>query len=131
MAFLRTQVRAAVCALTLAAVGPWTPAALAAAPRASSQIAGEWSGSMKLGSSDLPIKVWFTGAGNYTGRFQMVGHTTAMNPLTGISLSGNAIAFQTTSSPPINFQGTLQGNTITGTATLVGHPGPFTLTRGK
>jgi len=98
---------------------------------ATDPIAGRWTGSMTLGQSEYPINLWFDGAGSRRGRFQVIGHSTANNPLRNVTLAGSRISFDLPSRPQQQFRGTIAGRRMIGTVRVSALRGSFSVQRAR
>nr|WP_314525643.1 hypothetical protein [uncultured Brevundimonas sp.] len=104
---------------------PQSPASVA---QAAGALEGRWTGTMSLGDNEHPINLWF-GAGERTGRFQIIGLTTDRNPIENIVRRGDVVTFTLPSNPVHEFRGTLRGQRLAGTVRIGGSSNRFSLQR--
>ena len=82
---------------------------------------------MVIGPSEYPINLWFEDGAEVTGRIELIGVTSPNNPLTGISVSHNQVAFELASRPPQKFRGEIKDDTIIGTIDIAGMMASFSV----
>jgi hypothetical protein len=109
------------------------PAILLSSP-AAAQIAGSWQVSGKVGSNAFLTNCQFTPSGSGFGGSCVESKTGKHRVLTKGSTSGALVQWSYPASFmmmnfDVDFAGTLNGNSITGTVTASGHEGTFTATR--
>lgn len=99
---------------------------------ATASAAGVWSGAIKP-PANLKVTVRLSEReGGLTGTIDIPDQGAEGLPLSGVSLTGDAIRFAIQGIPGNpTFNGTLRGNTISGTFTQGGASMPFDLTRGE
>jgi hypothetical protein len=88
---------------------------------------GQWTGTMLVGPKEYPINLWFEGVGAMTGRIELIGVTTANNPLDAISVHQNRVTFELASRPPQKFEGEIRNDTMSGTIDIAGLMASFSV----
>lgn len=92
---------------------------------------GTWEGAIEIPGSPLGVVVTLAGeAGSLSGTIDIPAQGAAGMALTAVSVEGQAVTFAIANTPGSpTFDGTLDGDAITGTFTQSGQAFPFTLTR--
>lgn len=90
---------------------------------------GEWTGSLEIGLTTLPIRVTIDVADPIDGQFFFVGKSEGGVPLADVSLNGQELSFSVPAQPPLRFTGHLETRTIQGIVAVSHSNGKFMLSK--
>ena len=92
-------------------------------------LTGRWAGAIDIAGTNLDMVVEFAASGGELEASIDIQGATGV-PLTNVTLDGNAVHFELQAGPGLAiFQGTIDGETITGSFTQAGIKGTFDLSR--
>ena len=93
----------------------------------SSDLSGNWEGSIAIPESELEIVVRFDSA--LEGNIDIPEQNIETNPLTNVTVEGNQVSFAIAARGEPSFSGTLHGDVLSGTFSQGGSEVPFRLER--